>query len=102
MTFGWEKYLVVLLAARLSGGLFYFVFSWGFHRRLLYRFGVVNEMPAPFFWMFRVGNGKRTGESVRYHASHHAWPGVPSRRLHEFDSAVMRNPDAALEMIPSG
>lgn len=99
MTFGWEKYLGVFAAMRLVSAGGWFAFSWGLHNRALYHFGFVREVPKSVIWLFGVLNGKRVRDGFFRHAAHHAWPQLPSSRLDELDSAVLRNPNASPEMI---
>jgi fatty acid desaturase len=102
IAFGWQKYLIVLAATRALGGFFWFFFSWISHRPPFYRFGFKNRVPRLFQWLFGFANGKRSMDGLFRHTSHHAWPRVPSSDLDKFDSAVLRNPDAAPALIPSG
>ncbi len=102
VNFGWEKYLGVLAGVRITSTLFFFFFSWGIHQPLLYRFGIYNKVPLPVRLMLGIANGKRTMDGFFRHVVHHAWPSLPPNRFAEFDSAVMRNPEAAPEMIASG
>jgi fatty acid desaturase len=99
--FGWEKYLGVFIAARFVGFVSWFVFSWGIHRPYIYRFGFANQVPTPLRMMLLFTNGKRTMDGVLHHISHHAWPRAPSSQLHEFDAAILRNPAAAPNLIPT-
>jgi hypothetical protein len=101
MAFGWQKYLVVLAATRFTGGISWFVFSHVIHRSFVYRFGFIKQVPIPVRWMLGVSNGIRTMVGVLHHATHHAWPSMPYSRQDEFDSALVRNPEAAPVMIPS-
>lgn len=99
--FGWEKYLGLFVAARFVGFVSWFVFSWGIHQPIIYRFGFVNQVPIPARLMLGFTNGKRTMDGLLHHMSHHAWPRVPSSRLHDFDAATLRNPEAAPNLLPS-
>lgn len=96
--FGWEKYLIVFLSMRMVGCTAWFIFSWGIHQPFVYRFGFSRQVPKWFRFIFAVLNGNRVTEGVIHHATHHAWPGIPSKRLHEFDELVLRYPEAAPEM----
>jgi fatty acid desaturase len=99
ITFGWEKYLGLFLAMRLMSSMAWFAFSWVLHQPALYKFGAVQQIPKVFQFLFGVINGKRVMDGFFRHASHHAFPHVPSGRLHEVDTAVLRNPDAMPEML---
>ena len=98
MTFGWEKYLGVFLAVRLMSTTSWLFFSWFIHT-YLYEFGTVQKIPKVVLFIFGVMNGKRVNDGFVRHASHHAWPNIPSNRLYELDTAVMRNSDAIPEMF---
>lgn len=100
--FGWEKYLGVFLAMRIVGFTAWFIFSWGIHQPLIYQFGFAKKVPAAFKFVFLILNGRGVTEGVFHHATHHAWPGVPARRLNEFDAAVWRNPRAAPDLRAIG
>ena len=99
--FGWQKYLLVVLALRFTGGISWFLFSWGLHTPFVYRFGFVHKVPLPIRLLVGLSNGNRTMIGVFHHTTHHAWPGLASREQDKLDSAVLRNPDAAPNMIPS-
>ena len=101
ISFGWQKYLVILGASRIAGGLFWFVFSYSSHRYPIYRFGFKTKAPRLLQLMVGLSNGKRTMYGQFRHAGHHAWPSVPSSGLDDLDSAILRNPGAAPQMIPS-
>lgn len=90
MVFGWEKYLGVFIAVRLMSTISWFFFSWFIHT-YLYKFGAVRNIPKPVLFLFGLMNGKRVNDGFVRHASHHAWPYIPSNRLYELDAAVMRN-----------
>ena len=102
IAFGWQKYLVVLVATRMFGGIFWWFFSWAAHRPPMYRFGFSSELPLLVQWLFGLSNGRRSMDGLTRHTSHHAWPRVPSSSLNEFDAAVLRNPSAAPVLIASG
>lgn len=100
MIFGWEKYLGVFLAVRLMSTIAWFTFSRVAHTSL-YRFGLLGQIPRPFILLNGLINGKRVMDGFFCHTSHHAWPSIPSSKLYLLDEAVMRNPDAMPEMIPT-
>jgi len=102
VTFGWEKYLGVFLAMRIVGFTAWFIFSWVIHQPLVYQFGFAQKVPAAFRFVFSILNGNRVTEGVFHHATHHAWPGLPAKRLNEFDAAVLRNPGAAPDLRAIG
>ena len=99
--FGWTKFLGVFVAMRIVGFMGWFVFSWGIHQPVVFRFGFSKDVPAGLKWMFLLMNGKRVTEGCLHHATHHAWPTIPTYKLRDFDAAVLRNPDAMPEMIPT-
>lgn len=101
LTFGWQKYLGVFLAMRLVGFMAWFVFSWGIHQPSVYKFGFSKSVPGVMRWIFLIMNGKRVTEGCLHHATHHAWPTIPSRKLHEYDAAVLRHPESKPKMIPT-
>lgn len=98
MAFGWEVYLGVFLAVRLVSTIGWFTFSWFMHI-FLYQFGMGAKIPRPFIFLLGLMNGKRVMQEFFYHATHHTWSQVPMSKLRMVDEAVMRNPDAMLEMI---
>jgi len=100
MTFGWEKYLGVFLAVRFMSAIAWFMFSWLAHTSM-YQFGFVRQIPRSFIFLWGLINGKRVADGFFVHSSHHAWPSIPSSKLVMLDEAVMRNPDAMPEMIPT-
>lgn len=100
MTFGWEKYLGVFVAVRLVSTIGWLTFSWLEHT-FLYRFGLARKIPRPVIFLLGLTNSKRVSDGFFFHASHHAWPRIPPRKLYILDEAVMRNPDAMPEMIPT-
>ena len=102
VSFGWEKYLGVFLAARLMSAGGWLLFSW-FSHTVTYRFGFVRQVPWPKLVLFALGfmNGRHVRDGFFRHAAHHAWPRVPSSKLYLLDEAVMRNPGATPEMIPT-
>ena len=83
------------------GFISWFIFSWGIHQPRPYRFGFVNQVPKLMRLILLYANGKRTRDGVLHHASHHAWSRVPSSRLHDFDEAAVRNPEAIPNPIPT-
>lgn len=99
MTFGWEKYLGVFLAVRLMSASGWFIFSWFTHTHT-YEFGVIRKVPAAKVFLFFWGliNGRRVRDGFFVHTSHHAWPHIPSCKLHLLDEAVMRHPEAKPEL----
>lgn len=102
MAFGWEKYLGVFFAVRLMSCGGWLLFSW-FSHTVTYRFGFMNQVPMPRLVTFVMGllNGRHVRDGFFRHATHHVWPSVPSNKLYLLDEAVMRNPDAMPEMIPT-
>jgi fatty acid desaturase len=102
MVFGWEKYLGVFLAVKLMSAVAWWLFSW-FSHTVTYRFGFVQEKPWSGLFLFIWGliNGRWVSDGFLRHAIHHAWPSVPPGKLYILDEAVMRNPDAKPEMIPT-
>jgi fatty acid desaturase len=102
LSFGWGKYLGVFLASRLMSAGGWWLFSW-FSHTVTYRFGFVREIPwsGLFLFVFGLINGKLVSDGFFRHAVHHAWPSVPPSKLYLLDEAVMRNPAAMPEMIPT-
>jgi fatty acid desaturase len=100
--FGWVKFAIVLLGIRIVGFTAWFVFSWVIHQPFVYTFGFSDKMPAWFKVVFTVLHGRRVAQGCLHHATHHAWPTVPYNQLHDFDSAVVRNPKSAPDMRPIG
>jgi fatty acid desaturase len=100
--FGINKYLMVVLAMRMTGFSVWFLFSWGLHQPAIYKFGFSNEVPKPFKWIFTILFGRRIAEGSLHHGTHHAWPGIPYNQLHKFETNVLRNPKYIPEMRPIG
>lgn len=102
LTFGWIKFLVVLLAMRIVGFTAWFVFSWAIHQPLVYKFGFSKQVPAWFKGLFALLHGRRVTEGCIHHATHHAWPTIPYNELHLFDTKVVQHPQVAPKMRPIG
>ncbi|MDH4188582.1 MAG: hypothetical protein OEW21_00045 [Betaproteobacteria bacterium] len=100
LSFGWEKYLGVVLAVRLMSAIAWLSFSWFSHTQT-YRFGLDKKIPGFVKILLRMTNGKRVSDGFFRHTSHHAWPQVPPDKLFLLDEAVMRYPDSMPEMIRS-
>jgi len=101
MTFGWEKFLGVLLAVRMMSAMAWLAFSWFSHTQT-YQFGIDSRIPWSVKMLLKIVNGKRVSDGFFHHSSHHAWPQIPPSKLHLLDDAVMRNLEAMPEMIKSG
>lgn len=97
--FGWEEYLGVFFAVRIMSASSWFVFSWFLHAHV-YEFGILEKIPGARLILIMVGlvNGKRVRDGFFRHASHHAWPHVPSGQLYLLDEAVMRHPGSTPKM----
>ena len=91
--FGYEKYLGVFFAVRLMSASSWFAFSWFIHTHV-YEFGILKKIPDAGFILAMLGlmNGKRVRDGFFRHATHHAWPHIPSGKLYLLDEAVMRHP----------
>lgn len=100
MTFGWEKYLGVFAAVRFMSAIAWFMFSHVAHTTL-YRFGLARKIPGVFKLFWGIMNGKRVKDGFFVHTSHHTWPSQSSSKLYLLDEAVMRNPDAMPELVPT-
>ena len=92
LTFGWIKFLIILLAMRIVGFTAWFVFSWIIHQPIVYRFGFSSSVPKLFKQIFLVLHGRRVTEGVIHHATHHTWPLIPAEQLYRFDTACTQNP----------
>ena len=100
--FGWAKYLIILLAMRMTGFSVWFVFSWVIHQPFIYKFGFSKIVPKGLIWTNTILFGRRIAKGTIHHAVHHAWPGVPYDQLHLFDSVAIQNPASAPNMKPIG
>ena len=87
--FGFGKFIVVFLAMRMVGFFAWFVFSYVIHRPQVYKFGFANHVPKIAKLTFKLLHGRRVTEGCLYHATHHAWPGIPYDQLHRFDAAKL-------------
>jgi len=101
-TFGWAKFAIVFPGMRIVGFTAWFVFSWIIHQPFVYSFGFSDRMTVWFKVIFTVLHGRRVAQGCLHHATHHAWPAVAYNQLHDFDSAVVRNPESAPDMRPMG
>jgi len=89
LSFGWAKFLIVVLAMRFVGFSAWFVFSWVIHQPWVYHFGFSKKVPALFKWTFALLHGMRVTEGCLHHATHHIWPSVPYNQLHQFDGEMV-------------
>ncbi|RMH60411.1 MAG: hypothetical protein D6677_13810 [Calditrichaeota bacterium] len=98
--FGWQKFLGVFFAVRIMSAMGWFLFSWFLHVHM-YQFGILKQLRAARFiqYIFGIFNGRRVKDGFFHHAVHHAWPHVPSAKLHILDEALMRHPEQIPQMI---
>ncbi|MEN8228131.1 MAG: fatty acid desaturase [Bacteroidota bacterium] len=101
-TFGLNTYLIVLLAMKITGFSVWFLFSWGLHQPVIYNFGFAKQVPIFVNWITTILFGRRISAGITHHSTHHAWPSIPYNQLDKFDSATLRNPEYAPEMLPIG
>lgn len=92
VVFGWDKFLIVVIAMRLVGFSSWLVFSWVIHQPQIYQFGFANKVPKLFKLLFAALHGRRVTEGCLHHATHHTWPRIPYNKLHKIDSLVNQNP----------